>query len=121
MSEAKPPVYVSDQVREVERLHRDLLTDGVADQRGMPAGDVRDHRTVPRPVALHDPVGLTVELVSDRQASHGVREQITVEAFDLPDLIADVHGSLGSAHAPSVGWGRHVPSAVPSGLARTTL
>jgi hypothetical protein len=27
MSEAAQPVYVSDQVREVERLHRDLLTD----------------------------------------------------------------------------------------------
>ena len=29
MSEAKQPVFVSDQVREVERLHRDLLTDSV--------------------------------------------------------------------------------------------
>ena len=29
MSEATPPVYVSDPVREVERLHRGLLTDGV--------------------------------------------------------------------------------------------
>ena len=27
MSEAKQPVYVSDQVREIERLHRDLFTD----------------------------------------------------------------------------------------------
>lgn len=27
MSEAKQPVYVSDQVKEVERLHRDLLSD----------------------------------------------------------------------------------------------
>ena len=29
MSEPEQLVYVSDQVREVERLHRDLLTDGV--------------------------------------------------------------------------------------------
>jgi hypothetical protein len=29
MSEPAQPVYVSDQVREVERLHRDLLTDAV--------------------------------------------------------------------------------------------
>ena len=29
MSEAAQPVYISDQVKEVERLHRDLLTDDV--------------------------------------------------------------------------------------------
>lgn len=29
MSKSAQPVYVSDQVREVERLHRDLLTEGV--------------------------------------------------------------------------------------------
>ncbi len=27
MSEGKEPVYVSEQIREVERLHCDLLTD----------------------------------------------------------------------------------------------
>ena len=46
MSETKPPVFVSDQVREVERLHRDLLTDGV---RRLPIWDQLDrqaHRIV---------------------------------------------------------------------------
>jgi len=37
MSEPEQLVYVSDQVREVEHLHRDLLTDGV---RRLP---IRDH------------------------------------------------------------------------------
>jgi hypothetical protein len=87
----------------------------------MPAGDERDQRPVAHPVSFGDPVRLPVELVSDGQAGHGVGEQITVESFDLPDLIADVHWSLDFAHAPSGGRGRHVPSAVPSGLARTTL
>src|SRR4051812_34041067 len=41
MSEAKQPVYVSDQVREVERLHRDLLTDGV---RRLPIRDQLDRQ-----------------------------------------------------------------------------
>src|SRR3954453_12838619 len=46
MSEVMPLVYVSDQVREVERLHRDLLTDGV---RPLPIRDQLDrqaHRIV---------------------------------------------------------------------------
>jgi hypothetical protein len=46
MSEAQQPVYVSDQVREVERLHRDLLTD---DERRLPIRDQLDrqaHRIV---------------------------------------------------------------------------
>ncbi len=46
MSEAKQPVYVSDQVKEVERLHRDLLTDDV---RRLPIRDQLDrqaHRIV---------------------------------------------------------------------------
>src|SRR4051794_748473 len=46
MSAAEQPVYVSDQVREVERLHRDLLTDGV---RRLPIRDQLDrqaHRIV---------------------------------------------------------------------------
>jgi hypothetical protein len=41
MSEAKPPVYVSEQVGEVERLHRDLLTDGV---RRLPIRDQLDRQ-----------------------------------------------------------------------------
>ena len=44
MSEAKPPVYVSDQVREVERLHRDLLTDAV---RRLPIRDQLDRQAPP--------------------------------------------------------------------------
>jgi hypothetical protein len=46
MSEANQPVYVSDQVREVERPHRDLLTDSV---RRLPIRDQLDrqaHRIV---------------------------------------------------------------------------
>lgn len=46
MSEAAHPVYVSDQVREVERLHSDLLTDAV---RRLPVHDQLDrqaHRIV---------------------------------------------------------------------------
>jgi hypothetical protein len=46
MSEGKQPVYVSDQVKEVERLHRDLLTDDV---RRLPICDQLDlqaHRIV---------------------------------------------------------------------------
>src|SRR3954451_498898 len=46
MSETQQPVYVSDQVREVERLHRDLLTDDV---RRLPIRDQLDrqaHRIV---------------------------------------------------------------------------
>jgi hypothetical protein len=46
MSEAAQPVYVSDQVREVERLHFDLLTDAV---RRLPIRDQLDrqaHRIV---------------------------------------------------------------------------
>src|SRR4051794_11433309 len=46
MSEAQQPVYVSDQVREVERLHRDLLT---SDVRRLPVRDQLDrqaHRIV---------------------------------------------------------------------------
>ena len=46
MSEAAQPVYVSDQVREVERLHRDLFTDGF---RQLPIRDQLDrqaHRIV---------------------------------------------------------------------------
>src|SRR5947208_15076720 len=46
MSEAKQHVYVSDQVKEVERLHRDLLTDNV---RRLPIRDQLDrqaHRIV---------------------------------------------------------------------------
>lgn len=72
-------------------------------------------------MSFGDPVRLPVELVPDRQAAHLVGEQITVESFDLPDVIADVHWSLDFAHAPSGGRGRHVPSAVLSGRARTTL
>src|SRR4051812_32075241 len=46
MSEAQQPVYVSDQVREVERLHRDLLTETM---RRLPIRDQLDrqaHRIV---------------------------------------------------------------------------
>jgi hypothetical protein len=46
MSEAEQPVYVSEQVKEVERLHRDLLTDDV---RQLPIRDQLDrqaHRIV---------------------------------------------------------------------------
>src|SRR5436305_12930296 len=46
MSEAAQPVYVSDQVKEVERLHRDLFTDGL---RQLPIRDQLDrqaHRIV---------------------------------------------------------------------------
>jgi hypothetical protein len=46
MTEAAQPVYVSDQVREVERLHHDLLTDSV---RRLPIRDQLDrhaHRIV---------------------------------------------------------------------------
>lgn len=46
MSEAAQPVYVSDQVKEVERLHRDLLTD---EMRRLPIRDQLDrqaHRIV---------------------------------------------------------------------------
>lgn len=46
MNEAEQPVYVSDQVREVERLDRDLLTDAV---RQLPIQDQLDrqaHRVV---------------------------------------------------------------------------
>ena len=41
MSEAKQHVYVSDQVKEVERLHRDLLTDDV---RRLPIRDQLDRQ-----------------------------------------------------------------------------
>ena len=41
MSEAKQPVYVSDQVKEVERLHRDLLT---ANVRRLPIRDQLDRQ-----------------------------------------------------------------------------
>src|SRR4051812_18317502 len=59
MSGAERPVYVSDQVREVERLHRDLLTDAV---RRLPIRDqldrqahrlVEGHRAGDRAVATH--------------------------------------------------------------------
>lgn len=59
MSEAERPVYVCDQVREVERLHRDLLTDGV---RRLPIRDQLDrqahrilegHRAGDRAVVTH--------------------------------------------------------------------
>jgi hypothetical protein len=46
MSEAAQPVYVSDQVREVEQLHRDLFTEGF---RRLPVRDQLDrqaHRLV---------------------------------------------------------------------------
>jgi hypothetical protein len=46
MTEGKQPVYVSEQVKEVERLHRDLLTDDV---RRLPIRDQLDrqaHRIV---------------------------------------------------------------------------
>jgi hypothetical protein len=46
MSESQQPVHVSDQVKEVERLHRDLLTDDV---RRLPVRDQLDrqaHRIV---------------------------------------------------------------------------
>lgn len=41
MSETVQPVYVSDQVKEVERLHRDLLTDAV---RRLPIRDQLDRQ-----------------------------------------------------------------------------
>ena len=41
MSETAQPVYVSDQVREVERLHRDLLWDAV---RQLPIRDQLDRQ-----------------------------------------------------------------------------
>jgi hypothetical protein len=59
MSEAQPAVYVSDQVRAVERLHRDLLTDAV---RRLPIRDQLDrqahrvlegHRAGDRAVVTH--------------------------------------------------------------------
>src|SRR4051795_9995021 len=50
MSEAGQPVYVSDQVKEVERLHRDLLTDDV---RRLPIRDQLD-RQAHRIVAGHE-------------------------------------------------------------------
>jgi hypothetical protein len=59
MSEAKPAVYVSDQVREVERLHRDLLTDAVCrlpirDQLDRQAHRILEgHRAGDRAVVTH--------------------------------------------------------------------
>lgn len=41
MSVAQQPVYVSDQVKEVDRLHRDLLTDDV---RRLPIRDQLDRQ-----------------------------------------------------------------------------
>ena len=87
----------------------------------MPAGYVRDHRTVAYLVRFHNPVRLPVELIPDRQAAHGVGMQVTVEAFNLPDLLADVNGLLSFVHSLSVRRGCQFPSAVPSGLASTTL
>jgi hypothetical protein len=59
MSEAKQPVYVSDQVRAVEQLHRDLFTEGF---RRLPVRDqldrqahrmVEGHRAGNRAVVTH--------------------------------------------------------------------
>src|SRR5262245_61306604 len=59
MSDVLQPVYVSDQVREVERLHRDLLTDSI---RRLPIRDQLDrqahriveaHKAGDRAVATH--------------------------------------------------------------------
>jgi hypothetical protein len=50
MSEAEQPVYASDQVREVERLHRDLLTDAM---RHLPVRDQLD-RQAHRIVEAHE-------------------------------------------------------------------
>lgn len=59
MSEGEPAVYVCDQVREVERLHRDLLTDAM---RGLPIREQLDrqaqrileaHRAGDRTVVTH--------------------------------------------------------------------
>ena len=59
MSEAAQPVYVSDQVREVERLHPDLLTDNF---RQLPIRDqldrqahriVEGHKAGNRAVVMH--------------------------------------------------------------------
>ena len=59
MSEARQPVYISDQVREVERLHRDLLTDDglrlpIRDQLDRQAHRiVEGHRAGDRAVVTH--------------------------------------------------------------------
>ena len=59
MSEAARPVYVSDQVREVEQLHRDLFTEGfcqlpVRDQLDRQAHRiVEGHKAGNRAVVMH--------------------------------------------------------------------
>ena len=79
----------------------------------------------PELVGLDNSVRLPVELVTNRKLAKAVREEITMKSFDFPDLIADIDGLCCFAHLTrtllSVCYGRHSPSAVPSGLASTTL
>jgi hypothetical protein len=95
---------------------------GVADQLRMPTRDLRDHCTVASLMPFENALSLPVKVVTDWKAAHCVRKQITVESFDFSDLIADIYWLCSLAHASDFRrYGRHSPSAVPSGLASTTL
>lgn len=70
----------------------------VAHQLGMPASDVRDHRSVAGFVSLGNAMRLPVKLVTNGKLAESVPEQITVKSFDFLDLIADIHGLRRFAH-----------------------
>lgn len=101
MSGAEPPVYVSDQVREVERLHRDLLTDGVRrlpirDQLDRQAHRILDgHRAGDRAVVTH------VTCWHPTLVCHSA-EEIMSGPFTLDDARQTVAREYGFADWPNV-------------------
>src|SRR5207342_271349 len=57
--------------------------------------------TVPSFMPFENSVRLAVELVTNGKLAKAVREQITMKAFNFPDLIADIHGLCCFAHLSS--------------------
>jgi hypothetical protein len=101
MSEAMQPVYVSDQVREVEQLHRDLFGEGF---RRLPVRDQLDlqaHRIVEGHKAGNRAVVMHITCWHPRLVCRPA-EEIMNSAFTLDDARQTIAREYGFADWPDV-------------------
>jgi hypothetical protein len=109
MSEATQPVYLSDQVREVERLHRDLLTDSF---RQLPIRDQLDgqaHRIVEGHKAGNRAVATHITCWHPKLVCHSA-DDIMSSPFTLDDARQTIAREYGFANWSDVeARGTHPP------------
>jgi hypothetical protein len=101
MSEAAQPVYVSDQVREVEQLHRDLFTEGF---RRLPVRDQLDrqaHRLVEGHKAGNRAVVMHITCWHPQLVCRPA-DEIMNSAFTLDDARQTIAREYGFADWPDV-------------------